>query len=283
MKRREELEKRLLPRSLSLSLEIRRDRKAIESLGRLACDPSALRPESSMRISEWLSPDSAPEWQQVMATYPSAQFGTRSGATNPGDQRALYYIARALRPRSVLEVGTHVGASTSMLSLALRQQIQEGVRSAPRLTTVDIADVNAPDAAWKRVGCQVRPADLLRQIGVADMVTFVTQPSVPYLLNCKERYDLIFLDGNHASTAVYQEIPAALRLLSPDGLILLHDYFPDQQPLWPDHEVVAGPDLAVKRLQDEGVPLIVKPLGGLPWPTKQGTNVTSLAMLCRRG
>ena len=80
---------------------------------------------------------------------------------------------------------------------------------------------------------------------------------------------------------MYQELPTALRLLRPGGVILLHDYFPGAAPLWPDGVVIPGSWLAVQRLRDEGAKLQVIPLGDLPWPTKQGTNRTILAVVVR--
>lgn len=93
------------------------------------------------------------------------------------------------------------------------------------------------------------------------------------------RFDLIFLDGGHEASTVYQEVPAALKLLNPGGLILLHDIYPDQRPLWSDGFVVPGPWLAIERFKKEGAKVTVKPLGALPWPTKLDSNVTSLACL----
>jgi hypothetical protein len=37
----------------------------------------------------------------------------------------------------------------------------------------------------------------------------------------------------------------------------------------------------VHRLQRAGWPIEVRPLGALPWPTKLGTSMTSLALLGR--
>ncbi len=81
---------------------------------------------------------------------------------------------------------------------------------------------------------------------------------------------------------VYQEIPAALSMLNPNGVIFLHDYFPELRPLWSDIPMIPGPFLATKRLEREGAKLVVLPLGTSPWPTKEQSNATSLALLLRR-
>ena len=72
-------------------------------------------------------------------------------------------------------------------------------------------------------------------------VTFVTNSSLTYLDECDESFDLIFLDGDHSAAMVYQEVPRALRRLREPGLLLLHDFFPNNRPLWSDRAVVPGP------------------------------------------
>ena len=88
-----------------------------------------------------------------------------------------------------------------------------------------------------------------------------------------------FLDGSHLAATVYRELPRALRRLAPDGVLLLHDYFPGGRPLWQSGAVIRGPYLAARRLLSEGWPIKLQPLGRLPWPTKLGSNVTSLALV----
>ena len=142
------------------------------------------------------------------------------------------------------------------------------------LVTVDIVDVNhAPDAFWRLGGLPRSPRDNIEALGMMEHVTFVTNSSLTYLDECDESFDFIFLDGDHSAAMVYQEVPRALRRL------LLHDFFPQNRPLWSDRAVVPGPFLAVKRLVREQANVSVIPLGSLPWPTKLHSNVTSLAML----
>ena len=54
---------------------------------------------------------------------------TAMGGVNPGDRRALYYLVHALRPQSLLEVGTHIGASTVFLAEALNAFFRSGIRN----------------------------------------------------------------------------------------------------------------------------------------------------------
>lgn len=217
-----------------------------------------------------------------------------SGGVNPGDGRAIFYLISALKPRSVLEIGTHVGASTLHIALALRMN---GVRSGAGspdsppdhvdgdrengvLVSVDVVNVNDPAAKpWTKFGTEHSPVDMLTRIGAEHLVEFVTEHSITYMKGSAGGFDFIFLDGDHSAETVYREIPMALGLLNEGGVILLHDYFPNLQPLWTDGQVVPGPCLATTRLADEGANFTVNGLGRLPWPTKLQSNVTSLALL----
>jgi predicted O-methyltransferase YrrM len=117
----------------------------------------------------------------------------------------------------------------------------------------------------------------------ADFVRFIAQKSLDFLpKEPVQNYDLIFLDGSHAASVVYQEIPLALRLLAGNGVILLHDFYPRNKPLWSlNRRIIPGPWIATERLRAEGARIRVIPLGALPWPSKLGSNVTSLAVLTK--
>ncbi len=224
-------------------------------------------------------PATAPAW--TAAEQRIAVLGlTGVGGMNPGDRRALYYLLRHLRPQRVLEIGTLAGASTVHLAVGLADAWPSSTDL--RLLTVDIVDVNDSDrAAWRRLGLAQSPRQAMERLGLGGLVEFRTARSLDLLTQPGESFDLIFLDGDHRLETVIAEIPAALGRLRPGGLLLLHDYFPDLHPLWPDGKVIDGPARAVRRLRRAGWPIAVVPLGKLPWPTKEGTSRTSLALLGR--
>ena len=214
-------------------------------------------------------------WERVVNFIPP-----NTGGINHGDRRAIYSLVRYLRPSKILEIGTHVGASTTVIAQAMQRNKAEG--SSGCLTTVDIRDVNCcTDKPWLKFRCEFSPREILQQLKMESLVNFVTDSSIDFLSKTSDRYDLIFLDGDHAAATVYREVPLALRCLRPSGVILLHDYFPKCQPLWRDGVAIPGPFLAVNRLQREGFSIYPEPLGNLPWPTKQGSTATSLALILR--
>ncbi|MFZ2158101.1 MAG: class I SAM-dependent methyltransferase [Bradyrhizobium sp.] len=203
--------------------------------------------------------------------------GEIAGGVNPGDRRALYHLIGYFKPRRVLEIGTHVGASTVHIACALRRFVDQG-----SLCTADIIDVNGPEGAWRSLGMRQPPSGIMSDLGLEPITTFITGPAAAVLESSGQRFDMIFLDGDHSRFAVYREISAALRLLNPNGLILLHDFYSDGKPLVPDGNVELGPAAAASRIESETDALAFLPLGNLPWPTKNGGNGTSLALASKR-
>jgi predicted O-methyltransferase YrrM len=222
------------------------------------------------------------EWRVLEGEMASLAITDQADSVNPGDRRAIYYLVRHFGARSALEVGTHLGGSTLHIAAALRSSQEGDPPSAHRVTTVDIIDVNDPiSTPWLEYGSKYSPAEMARRLGLEKQISFVTCPALDYFASHDERYDFIFLDGDHAPRAVYQELPAALSVLQSGGVILLHDYFPALKPLWSDGAVIQGPWLAVERLRAEGAKIKAMPFGELPWHTKLGSRRTSLALLVR--
>ncbi|MGH9195632.1 MAG: O-methyltransferase [Acidimicrobiia bacterium] len=273
---------RLLPQGLRNALSIQLDKRRLGAIPGRTCPAAPLRrgvdAESLGQV--FLSKEVESEWPEVEREISSLAITEQVGGVNPGDRRAIYFLIRHFRPRSVLEIGTHIGASMVPITAALRRNRQQDQGKPYRVTAVDIVDVNDEKTQpWRAYGSRYSPKEMLAKMGAADLVTFVVQPSLEYFSICNQRYDFIFLDGDHAGKTVYQELPAALRLLNEGGVVLLHDYFPGLRPLWPDGVVIPGPWLATTRLRSEGAALQILPMEELPWPTKQGTMITSLAMI----
>jgi predicted O-methyltransferase YrrM len=217
-------------------------------------------------------------WQNVYQNIAAQQPDTyRTDGINPGDRQALFFLLWALRPQSVLEVGTHIGASTIYIASALKTYAPQGV-----VDTVDILDVNAQDGPWARLGLPLSPREFAAQLGCLEHISFHAMPALAFMKDTDRKYDFIFLDGDHSSAAVYNEVSAALKILNPGGVILLHDYYPQARPLFPNGRVIYGPFRAMDRISREHPEATVCPLGQLPWATKQGVTATSLALVLKK-
>jgi predicted O-methyltransferase YrrM len=272
-----------LTQRMRVFLGVSKQRAQLALLETTACDTSPLtRSLNESKLRAILTSDAiATAWEKV-APVLSELLGTGAcrGGVNPGDRRAIFYLVRALAPRSVLEIGTHIGASTVSIAAALREARSEGLIASAQLTTVDIADVNdRVIRPWTKFGSVRSPREMIERMRADEWTGFVVQPALEYLMHCGRSFDFIFLDGDHAAKAVYRELPAALKVLNPGGVILLHDFFPKLAPLWSDGSVIPGPWLAAERLRAEGATLRVLPLGQLPWPTKLGSSRTGLAIV----
>ncbi|MGH9941514.1 MAG: O-methyltransferase [Pyrinomonadaceae bacterium] len=272
-----------MPEFLRRILNTRREARELKSVARFGCKVEHLRSASEVNLAEVFgSGELEREWRTIAPRLRPFDIPDGTGGVNPGDRRAIFYLTRYFKPRSVLEVGTHIGASTLHIAAALHDVQSLENQERPNFVSVDVCDVNDPLAQpWLRHGTRSSPVTMIDELGCGHFVRFVTDDSLDYLVGRQQKYDLIFLDGDHAAKTVYQEIPLALDLLERDGLILLHDYFPRLHPLWSDGAVIPGPCLAANRLRAEGAEFDVLPLGRLPWPTKLKSNITSLALLVR--
>ncbi len=271
--------KRILPRPLLQQAIILRDRVRLSTAPTQVFLESSLKPALSVKTLEAIfsDPELERSWTETLQKITGVYGQTSAmGGVNPGDRRALYYLVHALQPQRLLEIGTHIGASTVFLAEALKNASPGAVMS-----TVDILNVNGPQGPWKELGLKMPPSESLNRLGLLDRVSFHTSSSSAFLRNAKEKFDFIFLDGDHSSRTVYEEVSLALRVLGKNGVILLHDYYPGGKPLFRDGNIIAGPFMALDRIMRENKEIKVLPLGNLPWETKQGLRSTSLALLTR--
>ncbi len=222
------------------------------------------------------------EWAEDAQRITALNMPEMTGGVNPGDRRALYYLVRVIKPLTLLEIGTYIGSSTVALAFAAARNQAEGIDT--RIVTVDICDVNDERTCpWLEAGSPASPRSMVESVGLSYLTRFEVNTSIEKLSERGDSFEMIFLDGDHSAEAVYREIPLALNRLpaTGSGIIVLHDFFPDVKPLWTGQDPLPGPYLAVKRYQREGAGFHAVPLATLPWPTKLGSCVTSLAVLSK--
>ena len=271
----------MIPSLVKKRIRLQKGLRRLDAAQRSECKTDNLRYKRSVSLSDIFSSHRIDGmWLESEKEIKQFSIPDGTGGVNTGDRRAIYYLISAIRPLSVLEIGTHIGASTIHIASALRN----GSDKNANITTVDIADVNSRiEKPWLKHGTSHSPIEMIDKLGCGSFVNFITDTSLNFAANCQQSFDFIFLDGDHSATTVYQEIPVALNLLNQNGVILLHDYFPNMKPLWSNGSVIPGPFLATEKLRREGVNVTVLPLGKLPWPTKFESHVTSLALLLRNG
>ena len=117
-------------------------------------------------------------------------------------------LADLARDADVLEVGSAYGFSACVMALA----------GARHVTAVDPHSwLNSHEAMLSN----------LNVCGVADRVAVVRGASPDALAMLSGPFGLVFVDGDHAASAVRADAAAALRLLAPGGVLACHDYGED--------------------------------------------------------
>ena len=127
------------------------------------------------------------------------------------DGELLARIVRESGAKRSLEIGMAWGLSTLYLCAALEKN------GGARHVAVD------PNQTSSYHGCGVLNAE---RAGFGDLVECIERPSfdaLPQLLRDGERFDLVFIDGNHRFDYTLVDFFYAQRLVPVGGLVLLHD------------------------------------------------------------
>src|SRR5213592_4763710 len=106
---------RILPAQLLNTLRNPRDRRRLSAVPANSFESADLRNARDCEplLASFADHAIAPLWQAAQIEIGAVLSDIDLfGGVNPGDRRALFYLVTALRPQAVLEVGTHIGAST---------------------------------------------------------------------------------------------------------------------------------------------------------------------------
>lgn len=280
--------KKILPKSVYAKIKQVRNSERVETLklnavAEIKLDASNLHSAASVKTEAIFSnKDIWKAWESYESKIKALNIPDLTGGVNVGDRKALFFIFNHFKPKSVLEVGTHIGASTVHIASTLDYNFkQNNVKSS--FSTLDIRDVNCTiDKPWLKFKSPKSPKDLLKDLELAITTNFMSQDSLYYFEHTNDTYDFIFLDGDHSAQTVYKEVPKAVKCLNSNGIILLHDYFKLGDSANPNNKFNSGPYLAMQRHIKEGANVKVIPFGDLPWETKHGSKRTSLALLLRQ-
>lgn len=140
----------------------------------------------------------------------------------------IYYaLARTLRPKHVLVIGSGYGFSVACFALALRDN------GAGRLSFVDPSYSMLADGPFKTVGGtsqwddEAKVARRFERFGVADRVTHYRMRSEEFFARYEDlglpELDVAFVDGNPSFDNVRGDFHGALRRMRRNGYLLLHD------------------------------------------------------------
>ena len=115
----------------------------------------------------------------------------------------LAKIAKCLRPKRVLEIGSFRGFTTKLLA----------EHTGPDARIVAFDHDPRHGAAYRETPLA---AKVERRVGVVEAAGFAG--------DARQSYDLIFIDADHTYGAVKHDTEVMLPLLAPDGIMVWHDY-----------------------------------------------------------
>lgn len=165
-----------------------------------------------------------------LASHPEA-----TGESDLGTRNTIYNFAINLRPRRVLEIGTHIGNGALVIGEALKRN------GFGKLITLE------PTEHYRHLALSH-----IAEAGLSDWVTVVPQfsfqPDCQRMLQSEAPFELIFVDGAHDFASAYGDIEFCYGLLAPSGIILVHDTGPISASL--DQTGKGGPRQALREFAE---------------------------------
>ena len=136
------------------------------------------------------------------------------------DARVLYRLAKSMRPRRILEIGTAYGHTTIGLA-----------RNCPDadVFTVDICSELALEVPPFQIG-EVLPREQVGQAfeGCDERIVQIIGDSREFqTISHLESVDLAFIDGNHSADAIICDSVNVIRICRVGGVIVWHDFKDD--------------------------------------------------------
>ena len=128
----------------------------------------------------------------------------------------LQFLLKQKQPKNVLEIGTAIGFSASLMAETLGEDA--------KITTIDRFPVMIEKAKKN-----------FEKLGLTDQVTLLEGDAADLLSSLEGPYDFIFMDS--ATSKYITFLPECLRLLSDDGVLMVDDVFQAGTVLQPIEEI----------------------------------------------
>lgn len=128
----------------------------------------------------------------------------------------LQFLLKQKQPKNVLEIGTAIGFSASLMA--------ESLGKDAKITTIDRFPVMIEKAKAN-----------FAKLGLEDQVTLLEGDAADLLSTLEGPYDFIFMDSAKSKYITF--LPECLRLLSDDGVLMVDDIFQAGTVLQPIEEI----------------------------------------------
>lgn len=161
----------------------------------------------------------------------------------------LYGLARSIKPKVCVEIGSARGKSACAVGLALRRNGYGKLYAIDPHSTTNWNDTNSVDSFAIITGH-------LCKAGVTKYVEIVRKTSVEAAKGWNQKIDLIFIDGDHSYEGVRADWELFLPHLSEFGVVVFHDTLWDLRPDAKLSRAEMGVPRFVDELREAGYPVI---------------------------
>jgi len=161
----------------------------------------------------------------------------------------LFGLARALKPQTVVEIGSARGKSACFLGMALKEN------GSGKLYAID---PHAP-TAWNDLESTDTIEEMRRNIsalGLEEIVEIVRMTSGEAVKSWTRPIDLLFIDGDHSFAGVKSDWDSFSPFVIEFGVVVFHDTMWDRQPDKRFQRPDMGVPAFVESLRAEGYPVI---------------------------
>jgi predicted O-methyltransferase YrrM len=179
-----------------------------------------------------------------------AQLDSIDFSSGLGDSAHLLYgLARSLKPRIAVEIGSARGRSACFVGLALKEN------GSGRLYAID----PHIQTAWNDLGAIDTFSTMRQNVAELDLggvVEIVRSTSADAAATWSEPIDLLFIDGDHSYDAVKADWTRFSPFVSEFGVVVFHDTIWDRRPDPRYGRADMGVPAFVEELRNTGYPVV---------------------------
>jgi predicted O-methyltransferase YrrM len=179
-----------------------------------------------------------------------AQLDSIDFSSGLGDSAHLLYgLARSLKPRIAVEIGSARGRSACFVGLALKEN------GSGRLYAID----PHIQTAWNDLGAIDTFSTMQQNVAALDLggvVEIVRSTSADAAARWSEPIDLLFIDGDHSYDGVKADWTRFSPFVSEFGVVVFHDTIWDRRPDARYGRADMGVPAFVEELRSTGYPVV---------------------------